>query len=194
MAFCAISELEFYRAYMRFKKSETYTACCRNLLRANFDLEFDYSRDLHYYILTMPERWRRWLDGDTERPCITNFWSLAYIRSHVVLVASWFVFGLVGGLANYPIECFVDSVSEHDLQSARTNVFVLLGASSKFPLWQGFLGLALLRVVRQANHVGFWAVVGVLERWRRKRGVVGESEDELECGYEKCLKYGGQHS
>jgi hypothetical protein len=192
MAFCAISELEFYRAYMHFKKFETYTACFRNLLRANFDLEFDYTRDLHYYILTMPERWRRWLDGDTEPPCITNFWSMKYIRSHVVLVASWFVFGLVGGLANYPIECFVDPASGHGLQSARTNVFVLLGASSKSPLWQGFLGLALLRVVRQANYVGFWTVVGVLGR--RGAMVGGGSEDGLECGYEKCLKCGGQHS
>jgi hypothetical protein len=71
------------------------------------------------------------------------------------------LFTVVCGLANYPIKHRVTPDPEHDLCSAMVKgpiFFVMYPASP----WEVLLELLLLRVVGQANHVDFWAVVGLV--------------------------------
>jgi hypothetical protein len=79
---------------------------------------------------------------------------------------------VVCGLANYPIKRIVNPDLEYDLRSAMLNELMFFGT---YPasVWEVLLGLALLRVVRQANYVGFWAVVGLVAWWGGRRKMFG---------------------
>jgi hypothetical protein len=179
LVFYVISELEFYRAYVgfdRFDKFDTYTGCLKHLPLANVNPSFRYCREPLCYIRDLPHSWRRYLDGNNDP---RTFWAVAFSKSQIVCYASYLLFYTVCGLANYPIKRMVNPNPTHDLRSAMVHWLVLFGT---YPVsgWEVLLGLALLRVVRQANYVGFWAVVGLVERWRGRRGMVGvESEDGL---------------
>lgn len=131
--------------------------------------------------MDLPDSWQRYLDGDNEP---RTFWAIALSKSHNVFYASYLLFHVVCGLANYPIKRIVNPDPDHDLRSAMVSWLILFGT---YPasVWKVLLGLALLRVVRQANYVGFWAVVGLVARWgpRHELSVI-ESEDELGSDYE----------
>jgi hypothetical protein len=71
------------------------------------------------------------------------------------------LFHVVWKLANYPIKRIVNPDPEFDLCGAMVNGMILFGTYPA-PVWDLLLGLVLLRVVRQANYVGFWAVVGLV--------------------------------
>jgi hypothetical protein len=162
LVFYAITELEFYRAYTLFETFETYTDLLKYLPLANVDPSFPYSREPICYMTDLPNSWRCYLDGGNDP---TTFWAIAFSKSHNVLFASHLLFHLVWRLANYPLKKIVNPAPEYDSYSAIVNGPILFGT---YPasVWEVLLGLALLRVVRQANYVGFWAVVRLLERTR----------------------------
>jgi hypothetical protein len=190
LVFNVITELEFYRVYIKFEKFDTYTDCLKYLPLANVNPSFPYCREPFCYIIDLPNSWRRYLDSDDN---LRTFWAATFSKSHILLYASSFVFHVFCGLANYSIKCIVNPDPDYNLRSAMVNGLILFGT---YPasFWNMFMGLALLRVVRQANYVGFWLMVGLVARWRGKREMVGtESEDELGSGYEICAKC-GQHS
>ncbi|KAF1840179.1 uncharacterized protein K460DRAFT_421172 [Cucurbitaria berberidis CBS 394.84] len=159
-----ITELEFYRAYTGFKKFDTYTECLKSLPLANVNHSFLYCRDPFGYMIDMPNSWRRYLNGDND---LRTFWDIAFSKSHNILCASYLLFHVVCGLANYSIKRMVNPDPEYALRSAMVNGLILFGT---YPasIWEVLLGLALLRVVRQANYVGFWVVVGLVEWWGRQ--------------------------
>jgi hypothetical protein len=162
LVFYAITELEFYRAYTLFETFETYTDLLKYLPLANVNPSFPYCREPICYMTDLPNSWRCYLDGGNDP---TTFWAIAFSKSHNVLFASHLLFHLVWRLANYPLKKIVNPAPEYDSYSAIVNGPILFGT---YPasVWEVLLGLALLRVVRQANYVGFWAVVRLLERTR----------------------------
>jgi hypothetical protein len=79
----------------------------------------------------------------------------------------WLIFWVINGLANVLLKRVVDpSWNEgKGLWMAMTSVNVLFTTEN---VWQLFLNVPLLRVVRKANHVAFWALAGVVE-WCKTR-------------------------
>jgi hypothetical protein len=86
----------------------------------------------------------------------------------------------------------VNPAPEDNLRSAMLSGRILFG-TNPVSLWEALLGLALLRVVRQANYVSFWALVELVTRWRGHGLVCIEIEDAPGSAYEKCTKYGQHH-
>jgi hypothetical protein len=179
LVFNVITELEFYRAYIKFEKFDTYTDCLKYLPLANVNSSFPYCREPFCYIIDWPNSWRRYLDGN-DNP--RTFWTVAFSKSHTVLYVSYFVFHVFCGFANYSIKRMVNPDPEYNLRSAMVNGLILFGTYSA-SVWEVFMGLALLRVVRQANYVGFWVMVRLVARCRGRHEMVGtEIEDELGSG------------
>jgi hypothetical protein len=179
LVFYVITELEFYRAYIKFENFDTYTDCLKRLPLANVDPSFPYCREPFCYMIDLPNSWRRYLDGDNDP---RTFWAIAFSKSHNVFFASYLVFHVVCGLVDYPIKRIVNPDPEYDLRGAIVHGLILFG-TYRASVWEVLLGLALLRVVRQANYVCFWAVVRLVARSGRRRETVGnESEDELGSG------------
>jgi len=152
LAFFIISEFEFYRAYTNFKNIETGLQAIKYFVVANFEPDhvFPVSRD----------PWGFGYMTRTEGPDFE-----ISKKSNALHIGKWLLFWVIGGLANFLLKRMVDpSPSDgKDLLWAMTgtNVFFTLENA-----WTLFLHLPLLRVVRQANHVGFWAAVGVVEWWK----------------------------
>jgi hypothetical protein len=186
LVFYAITELEFYRAYIKFEKFDTYNDCLKCLPLANTNLSFSYYREPFCYMIDLPNSWRRYLDSDNHP---RTFWAIAFSKSHNVLYNSYLLFDVIYGLANYLIKRMVNPDPEYDLRSAMMNGLILFG---RYPasVWEVLLGLAPLRIVRQANCVDFWAVVGLVAWWGTRREMIGiESDDELGSGFEMCAKW-----
>jgi hypothetical protein len=85
LVFYVISELEFYRACVKFEKSDTYTSCLKSLPPANVNRSSMYCREPLCYIIDMPHSWRRHLDSYNNP---RTFWARAFGKSHVVFYAS----------------------------------------------------------------------------------------------------------
>jgi hypothetical protein len=81
----------------------------------------------------------------------------------IVKALLYMLFPVISGILNYPIKRTVnpspDSESFFAL-AAGYNVFFEQPLDSP---WKIVLGLALLRVARQANYLAFWVVAGVFE-------------------------------
>jgi hypothetical protein len=169
LVFYAITELEFYRAYILFEGFDTYIDCLKYLPIANINPVFPYHREPICYMMNMPDSWRRYLDGDR--------YSKMFSKSHKVIYASHVLFYVVCGVSNYFTKRMVNPDPKYDYRSAMTNGSVLFGTSSA-SVGEVLLAMALSRIVRQANYVGFWAVVGQVERWMKRRQM-GGSQSEL---------------
>jgi hypothetical protein len=100
-----------------------------------------------------------------------------FSKSHKVIYASHVLFYVVCGVSNYFTKRMVNPDPKYDYRSAMTNGSVLFGTSSA-SVGEVLLAMALSRIVRQANYVGFWAVVGQVERWMKRRQM-GGSQSEL---------------
>jgi hypothetical protein len=72
---------------------------------------------------------------------------------------------VISGLAIYPIKRMVnpDLDPGYDLRRAMVNGLILFGRYLA-SVCEVLLRLALLRVVRQANYVGFWVVFRMMAR------------------------------
>jgi hypothetical protein len=155
-----LSELEFYRQYISFKGFENWRTTSRGFLRANVDTSFHISRDPWFYMRDLPRSWRRYLDGDTEpRGPLPTLFS----RLMIVEIILYMLFPVISGCLNYPIKHIVNHSPDGESIFALTagyNVFFEKPLDSP---WKIVLGLALLRVARQANYLAFWAVAGVFE-------------------------------
>jgi hypothetical protein len=185
LVFYVISELEFYRAYAKFARFATYKECFKRLHRAHTDPGFVYCRDPFGYVVDVPDSWRGYLDGESG---LRTGWAVGFTKSHGVFHASCLVFHVVCGLVNYLIKLMVNPELDHNLCSAMLNWHVLFGTYPRL-VRGAFLGLALLRVVRQANYVGFWVVAGLLKRRRGKWGIIDvESENKIASGLENLCK------
>lgn len=197
LVFFVITEFEFYRAYILFRKFDTYTDCFKHFLEANVDPLFPYRRDPMWYTTDLPSSWRRYLlNGENEA---RSPLAMALSKAYVFIVALYFqalylLFHVVCGLANYLIKRAINPDPEYNLQGAMLGVMVFFGT---YPASAPglYLGMLLLRVVRQANYVGVWAVVGLVARWRAERGRVSmESEDEPQSGHNGSANCGKRHT
>jgi hypothetical protein len=141
LAFFIISEFEFYRAYVGFRNFESGFDAIKYFLVANAESDhvFPISRD----------PWGFGYMNFTEGPDFEIF-----TKAFGLCFAQWFIFWIVNGLANVLLKCMVDpSWNEgKGLWLAMTSVNVLFTTKS---IWQLFLNVPLLRVVRQSNHVAF---------------------------------------
>lgn len=150
LAFIVISEFEFYRAYIDFKNFEPGGLdAIKYFLVANVELDhvFPVSRD-------------PWRFGYVARNEGSDYG--LFSKSNGLYVGQWLLFWMTGGLANFLLKRMVDpSLNDgKDLLWALASTHVFFTSEKA---WTPFLHLLLLRVVRQANHVGFWAVVGAVE-------------------------------
>jgi hypothetical protein len=59
LVFYIITDLEFYCAYIEFKEFDTYTDCLEYLSLANVNPTFSYCREPFYYMIDLPNSWRR---------------------------------------------------------------------------------------------------------------------------------------
>jgi hypothetical protein len=141
LAFFVISEFEFYRAYINFRNFEQGLDPIKYFLVANVEPDhvFPISRD----------PWDFGYMTRTERP---NF--EIFSRPINLHMGQWLLFWTIGGLANFLLKRMVDPSSNDgkDLLWAMTSTNILFTTENA---WMVFLNLPLLRVVRQANHVGF---------------------------------------
>jgi hypothetical protein len=81
LVFYAITELRFYRAYIKFKRFDTYTDCLDNLPLANVNPALVYRYEPFCYMTDLPDSWRRCLDVDNNP---RTFWEIAFSKSHNV--------------------------------------------------------------------------------------------------------------
>jgi hypothetical protein len=169
LSFFVISELKFYRQYIAFKWFDNWLTAAKWFLQANVDPEFHTSRDLWSYMSDLPRSWRRYLDGDTEP---RGFFSILFSKPMIVDTLLHVLFHVIGGYLNYPIKRIVNPDPDGGsflILATNCNIFFEMSLDSP---WTVFLGLGLLRVVRQANYLAFWVIVRVLERaigWLRVR-------------------------
>jgi hypothetical protein len=169
LVFFAITELEFCHAYALFASFDTYIDCFKYLPIANINPAFPYHREPTCYMVDLSNSWRRYLDNDK--------YPRMFSKSRITLYASYALFYVVCGFANYSIKRMVNPDPKYDFCSAFTNGSVLFGTSSA-TVGEVLLAMALSRVLRQANYVGFWAVADYVKRWRDRCQIVG-TESEL---------------
>ncbi|KAJ4375798.1 hypothetical protein N0V83_001075 [Neocucurbitaria cava] len=112
LVFYVITELEFYRAYVKFKKFDTYTDCLKYWPLANVDYSFPHRREPFSYMIDLPNSWQRYLDGDNEP---RTLWAIACTKSLKVFFAVDLLFSVVCGLAYYLIKRIVNPDAEYDL-------------------------------------------------------------------------------
>lgn len=115
----------------------------------------------------------------------THFlWRGELSKRCLVGVVECVVFQVVCGVVAYGIKSVVNPDPECGVLCGMVGGMVLFGG---YPasMWEVVLGLALLRVVRQANYVGFWALVALARRWGlvRCEGSDIESKSESGSGY-----------
>ncbi len=161
LAFFIISEFEFYRAYSESKNFEPSLNVIKHFILANVDPNhvFPVSRDpwgFGYGYMTL-------FPG----PDLEMTWKYCGLN-----IGQWLLFWINSGLANILLKRMVDPSSNYGevLLWAMTSTCVLFTTED---LWL-LLNVPLLRVVRQANHVGFWTFVEVMEWWEAR----AEAHDE----------------
>jgi hypothetical protein len=163
-AFFVISEFEFYRAYINFRNFESGLDPIKYFLVANVEPDhvFPTSRD-------------PWGFGYMPRTKGPNFETST--NSNGLYVGQWLLFWIIGGLANLHLKRMVDPSwnDGKDLLWAMLSTNVLFTTEN---VWTLFLHLPLLRVVRQANHVASWAMVGLMEWWNMRAEARDESASD----------------
>jgi hypothetical protein len=111
------------------------------------------------------------------------FWPGTASKSVAVYVVQFGLFWVICVVVNYSMKLVINPEPGWNFVPAIENLMVLFGKYPA-PLWNIFLGQNLLRVVRQANHVAFWAVVGLVKRSRAGKAEVDrESEHEQMSGH-----------
>ena len=161
LALFIISEFEFYRAYIDFKGFESRLDAIKYFVKANVEADhiFPVSRD-------------PWVFGYMNRTVGLDF--KIFTKPHGLHIFQWLLFWIIGGLVNVLLKRIVNPSSNgwKDLLLAITSTHVFFTTECA---WTLFVHLALLRVVRQANHVGFWFMVGVVEWWKARAEAQNEA-------------------
>jgi hypothetical protein len=160
LAFFIISGFEFYRAYINVKKFDPGLDPIEYFLRGNVEPNhvFPVSRDPvgFSYVKQVAE------------PDFAIF-----SKSNDLQIGQWLLFWGIDGLANLLLKRIVNRSSG----DGKDLLWVMMGMNVFFTTDNGqarFLNLPLLRVVRQAKHVAFWTMVGVVQR----RTARAEAHDE----------------
>lgn len=153
MAFVILSETEFYRRYMVFAR-ETHPVRYRNwhfksvVWNADADAEYRMSREPWSYVPSLSETGRA-----GEPTCQRGSqWVTLISFSMVYMFLHWAVKSLVK-----------QDPRGFDWRAVVTRANVLF--KTEGALCKAFLGIALLRVVRQAAFAVCWKIVGLLRRW-----------------------------
>lgn len=92
LVFYVITEFEFYRVYIQFENLDTYTEYLKHLSLANVNPSSPYRRDPFYYMVDLPDSWRRYLDGGNDPRTV---WAIVFSKSHNVLHTSYLLFHVV---------------------------------------------------------------------------------------------------
>jgi hypothetical protein len=154
-----LSELEFYRQYIIFRGFADFRTSLLGFLRANVDPSFQVSRYPFGYILTFPVSMY-----DIKRKCL---FSTLNTKTHGIFILATLFFYIISGCLSYLTKRLVNPSLESE------NIFVLMpsinGLYNVTTLGFAFLGLRMLRVVRQANFIAFWGISRAYEhtiqRW-----------------------------
>ena len=168
VSFFVISEFEFYHAYIEFRdpKPGPDTIMCILVANVEYYHDFTYSRDPYAFGYTTQDELRRVLQHNLRKLC---FW----------YIGQWLLFYPISSLANILLQSLVGPSPNGwwDLFCAFSSLNVLFKAEESLALPALLLHLLMLKVVRQANYVVFWAVVGMLQRWKAR----AKAHDDLEC-------------
>lgn len=114
----------------------------------------------------LPESWRHYLNGDY---CPLKLWKMFCTESQIVFLVLLYLFYAICGLSVYPIDHVINPEPQYGLHTGGKRWTILFGPSSR-SAWENILvWFMLFRVVRQANYVGFWTVVGLVTRWSEGR-------------------------
>lgn len=155
LVFWVLGECEGYWAFRRW----------REVRGADGGPRFEYWREAVAYRAGVTEFWWR---GGLSKECLVRF-------------AERVVFQVVCGVVAYGVKSVVNTDPEGGILCGMVGGMVLFGGYPGSE-WEVVLGLALLRVVRQANYVCFWAVVGLARQWRLVRCERGNVESKSESG------------
>jgi hypothetical protein len=149
LVFLVISKFEFYHTYYESQDFKLDLDFFKNIYKANneSDCVFPVSHD-------------PWIFGHLSPPEGPEF--ELFSKAYGLFLVQWLVFLIIGGLMNVGLKRAIDP-SWNDfpgLWHAMVMKNVLFTSENLFLL---VLDVLMLRIVRQANHVAFWALMDVVE-------------------------------
>jgi hypothetical protein len=149
LAFLVLSELEFYRQYIFFRGFADFSTSLQRFLWANIDPSFKVSRNPFGYILIFPSSM---VDIETN-----DLFATVFNKSHGIYLFAAMLFYVVSGYLNSLIKLVVNpSLDAENISVLMSSVNILYNATNT---GTAFLGLQMLRVVRQTNFVAIWGVI-----------------------------------